>query len=1036
MSRKTRKLIWAAPLLAVFAVAGALALFMALAPNPAQADEPPNAVTGLSGTADGRSTVNLTWTAPSTGTVTGYRIDRADADARVWMMLEADTGSAAPSYQDTYKLEASSTYNYRVYALNGDHTGPVSINPIYATVFTGAAEKPGPATGLTATKGDKALSKQITLKWNQPTDNGGADVVRYCIQYRQVDPAENFPALSTGNCTATTGATASSQINSIASSVSNGTADTNSVVIVVLASSVEADDGTASWDHKSTSFGDGARVEYRVTAVNSAGFSVNSSNTAEGETDVAPIPGMPTNIKLVGVDTDTEPATNDDDNHNPNVYLYWSRPAGLSAAATVTVQHRHYVPATGWTPATWDAATDLSQGTNDQHSQWNHDPAETVDTGKLRYRIKYTDGGKEGDWAYSDELSLPFPEADDANDNSLPKISAGNTGLRVVENSKYLNRIDLKWEREEFCADGNGTACGTGKKVKTSTYAIDVINNEQTDGSNPVPGATGGANLKWDRLTGTISFSTPAYQHLSNDAKKDATKLGSDEERHYRVFPWYAGRYGYPAVTTVSGKTKLANVPGGIAQGGLRVTADGATKLKLDWDAPANDGGSPVTHYLIQVSTDRDNDDKITDGETFTNWCDVTFRKASDSLMYTYDGKITSISKSGASCAGTTPPLAETGEKLKAGYARWFRVIPLNKKSNDPPDSAAAGWTVDDDAQPRATLSDGELRSESISTAIAVRGVTGSTTAPTAPMGLVAETAKNVHSLLTTQKGVLLTWAVPATGSASSYIIDRMVDGGSWVTLQAEHSNTSTDWTDPRIPKATEQFAYRVRARNEYGLSPWSNVAYFSGAGDLTMPGHTHIAASGTIPAQTVTMGTPKEIADVSMYFSDNTGATYAAMPKTDDDAKYVSAAVSGSMVTITGVDVTPADTTATITVTATDASGHNKATQDIMVTVTPAALGAPSNVVATIDDTDPAANDVIVTWTDGANADIHHVYLVPTDFDFAGIRQERVVSGTMTHTFTGVPADTYIVAVQSTGAADQGYKYAIGDELITVPAQ
>ena len=39
MSRKTRKLIWSAPLVAVLAVAGALAIFAALSPNWAQAHE-------------------------------------------------------------------------------------------------------------------------------------------------------------------------------------------------------------------------------------------------------------------------------------------------------------------------------------------------------------------------------------------------------------------------------------------------------------------------------------------------------------------------------------------------------------------------------------------------------------------------------------------------------------------------------------------------------------------------------------------------------------------------------------------------------------------------------------------------------------------------------------------------------------------------------------------------------------------------------------------------------------------------------------
>ena len=39
MSRKTRKLIWSAPLVAVLAVAGALAMFVMLAPNGALAHE-------------------------------------------------------------------------------------------------------------------------------------------------------------------------------------------------------------------------------------------------------------------------------------------------------------------------------------------------------------------------------------------------------------------------------------------------------------------------------------------------------------------------------------------------------------------------------------------------------------------------------------------------------------------------------------------------------------------------------------------------------------------------------------------------------------------------------------------------------------------------------------------------------------------------------------------------------------------------------------------------------------------------------------
>ena len=102
---------------------------------------------------------------------------------------------------------------------------------------------------------------------------------------------------------------------------------------------------------------------------------------------------------------------------------------------------------------------------------------------------------------------------------------------------------------------------------------------------------------------------------------------------------------------------------------------------------------------------------------------------------------------------------------------------------------------------------------------------------------------------------------------------------------------------------------------------------------------------------------------------------------------------------------------------------------------VPPPELGAPTNVMAVIDETDPALNDIVVTWMDGANADVHHVYLVPTDFDFANLRQERITSG-MTHTFMDVAPDTYIVAVQSTSPMTSGYEYAIAPGLITVGGQ
>ena len=116
MSRKTRKLIWSAPLVAVLAVAGALALFVALAPDPAEAHGPPGAVTGVTATADGATKIKISWAAPASGTggdPTGYRIDVSD-DALAWTSLVADTESTVTSYTHT-GLKPETTKFYRVF---------------------------------------------------------------------------------------------------------------------------------------------------------------------------------------------------------------------------------------------------------------------------------------------------------------------------------------------------------------------------------------------------------------------------------------------------------------------------------------------------------------------------------------------------------------------------------------------------------------------------------------------------------------------------------------------------------------------------------------------------------------------------------------------------------------------------------------------------------------------------------------------------------------------------------------------------------
>ena len=880
MSRKTRKLIWSAPLVAVLAVVGALAMFVMLAPDNVQADGAPGPVTGLTATPDGRYQIDLNWTAPATGTVTGYRIDTS-SDAFIWTLLKDDTDSTNTSYP-VGELDASSTHYFRVYALNGDHTGPVSINPIYVVATTGPAIAPDAVTGLTATRD---LENKITLTWSPPADNGGAAVARYCVVVRGTQAGASFAGLTDTNCAAATGATEGQGIGTIITSLNADPQTAISTAIVVEASAAEADDDTASWMlsmGNGTELADDVVAQFQVVAVNVSGRSV-SSNIAEGKTAAAGAdelpspPGAPTNLKMVGENTSGTDNT---------VSLYWSAPAGLGAEAVAQVQRQVFTPGTGWAPENsnggWmDPSVEANLRTGNtqlsEHAQFVDDQGTDLDdkpvNSKVRYRVRYMDENLVSGWALSRELSFPFPQ--DPGDPTTNTINlavinvrdADNPNrLRVVDDYEYFTRIDLAWMREAFCTTVGDAACEDTSM--TSTYAIDV-SSEGTD----TPEAD--VKVKWDRLTGTISFSSTVYRHHSS-ASDDATKLESDDTRHYRVFPWHSGRYGYPAVVT--GHTKLASVPDRIPQGGLRVAADGETKLRLRWDAPANHGGAPVTHYLVQVNRDRDNNTDL-NGNAFEMWCDVVFQEADEPRTYTYGGKITSTTKPGCADITNTPtaPLTATGEELKASYARWFRVLPLNKKSNMPPADAAGiatGWTLSETSSLDA-LTAGQVHADSVNSAIPARGKTAGAglpsgdTRPGAPIGLVAETALNVHSQLSTQKGVLLTWDWPAEeGSATimDYVIQRKIDDGAWTTLNDGHGTAATDWTDPKLPTATEQFAYQVAAVNTHGTGPWSNMAYYTTT-TMTMPDHTHPPTTAALTAPTGVTATSDTDGEVTVMW-------------------------------------------------------------------------------------------------------------------------------------------------------------------------
>ena len=200
MSRKTRKLIWSVPLVAVLAVAGALAMFVSLAPGGAPAahldilDAPTNGDWPISD-ATAESRTDHRWqcrekTAPpgAGGRLSHRRLHRQRV---TWMDLEAEhrqTPTLRTFTRDWIPIRHGSIY--RVFALNSAGTGLVS-NTSQGRIPSGTAMPDDGDAGLTAdlVRASNGWHK-IDLSWTAPdtavATTSPSTVSRVATQYRRV----------------------------------------------------------------------------------------------------------------------------------------------------------------------------------------------------------------------------------------------------------------------------------------------------------------------------------------------------------------------------------------------------------------------------------------------------------------------------------------------------------------------------------------------------------------------------------------------------------------------------------------------------------------------------------------------------------------------------------------------------------------------------------------------------------------------------------------------------------------------------------
>ena len=250
----------------------------------------PQSPTGLSATASSSSEIDLSWTAPSNdggSTITGYGIERSTDSGSTWSTLVANTGSSSTAYSDT-GLSPSTSYMYRVSAINSVGTGSPS-NTATATTSSGTvATAPQPPTGLTATV---ASSSEIDLSWTAPSDNGGAAITGYMIE-RSQDSGSTWSTLSSNT-------------------------------------------GSASTTYSDTGLTPSTSYAYRVSAINSAGTS-SPSDVASATTGVSlSAPQPPTGLTASAVSSS-------------KINLSWTAPGNDGGSAIIGYKIERSIMGGSW----------------------------------------------------------------------------------------------------------------------------------------------------------------------------------------------------------------------------------------------------------------------------------------------------------------------------------------------------------------------------------------------------------------------------------------------------------------------------------------------------------------------------------------------------------------------------------------------------------------------------------------------------------------------------------------------------------------
>jgi len=287
----------------------------------------------------------------------------------------------------------------------------------------------------------------------------------------------------------------------------------------------------------------------------------------------------------------------------------------------------------------------------------------------------------------------------------------------------------------------------------------------------------------------------------------------------------YGGDRGFVTPNSTS-----ATVPDAVEN--LAGTYFSTTNATLDWDAPLDDGGSPITNYNVFSSINNVTFSSI-GTPTLTAFTDTTpsattmyylinaenavgsGTNSSLILVASIPDAITNLSvpPTGTTCnLSWTSPLnrgsAITGYNILRSVDGGSFITLVANTGNATPSYSDSGLQASSTYQynVKAINSIGTASSSNIASC-----VPQSISPPNPPTNLTLQNQND---------DVLLSWVAPASGTTpTGYKIERKVENGAFEILVSDTGNTNVTFLDTTIPALGTEVTYRITSLNTFGQS-------------------------------------------------------------------------------------------------------------------------------------------------------------------------------------------------------------------------